>query len=72
MIDRQFLLESTTGNVYDKHLISAYNITPESHIQALKWSLGKEPFDRQINSPCQHLGKHVEKSIEDRHTDVRV
>ena len=29
-------------------------------------------FDLQLNSPCQNQKKHVEKSMENMETDVRV
>ena len=60
----------------DKHLNSPNNINPESHTKVMrkkrKRSPGKEPFDWQTNSPCQHLRKCIKSSVENMHTDVRV
>ena len=59
----------------DKHLISPYNITPESHIKV--WRIkemiaSKEGLDCLTNSPCQHIRKCVENSKDNMHTDVRM
>ena len=59
----------------DKHPISPYNITPESHIKVMRMKemvTWKEPFDWQTNSPCQHHRKCIKISVENMHTDVRV
>ena len=59
----------------DKHLISPYNITAESHIKV--WRIKEmiaslEALDCLTNSPCQHIRKCVENSKDNMHTDVRM
>ena len=59
----------------DKPLTSPYNITPKSHIKVMKIKemiTSIEALDFLSNSPCQHLGKCKENSMENIHTDVRV
>ena len=59
----------------DKHLISSYNITPESHSKVMKKKGSdhqRETLDCRTNSPCQHLRKCKENSMENMHIDVRV
>ena len=59
----------------DWHLISPHNITAESHrkVKRIKdMSLTKEALDCYTNSPCQHLSKCMENSLENMHTDVRL
>ena len=51
----------------DWHLISPYNITPESHInirRKRKWSPTKEGLDCNTNSPFHHLRTCIEDSME--------
>ena len=51
----------------DWHLISPYNITPESHInirRKRKWSPTKEGLDYKTNSPFHHLRTCIKDSIE--------
>ena len=60
----------------DYYLISPYNITLESHIKVTrikkKRSPTKEALDCLTNSPCQHLNKYTENSMENMHADLRV
>ena len=59
----------------DQHLISPYNITPESHIKVMRIKemiTREEPYDWKTNSPCQHDRKCIKKSVENMQTDVRV
>ena len=51
----------------DWHLVSPYNITPESHInirRKRKWSPTKEGLDCNTNSPFHHLRTCIEDSME--------
>ena len=52
-----------------QHLIFPYNIISESHVKVTRIKESSRLFN---NSPCQHLRKSMEKSIENMHTDVRV
>ena len=59
----------------DQHLISPYNNTAESLTEIMR--IKEMPdnlrsFDLHLNSPCQYQKKHVEKSMENMETDVRV
>ena len=59
----------------NQHLISPYNNTAESLTEIMR--IKKMPdnlrsFDLHMNSPCQNQKKHVEKSMENMETDVRV
>ena len=59
----------------DKPLTSPYNITPKSHIKVMRIKemiTSIEALDFLSNSPCQHLRKCKENSMENIHTDVRV
>ena len=60
----------------DKHPISPYNITPESHIKVMRMKemvTWKEPFDWQTNSPCQHPRKCIKNcATNNMFTDLRV
>ena len=59
----------------DLHLISPYNITPESHVKVVRIKemiANWRSFDWQTNSPCQHLRKCIKNSMENMHTDVKV
>ena len=38
----------------------------------MNWSPTKEALHCKPNSPCQHLRKHIENSMENMHADVRV
>ena len=38
----------------------------------MKWSSTKEALDCYSNSPCQHIRKGIENSIENMHIEVRV
>ena len=58
-----------------QHLISPYNNNAESLTEIMR--IKEMPdnlrsFDLQLNSPCQNQKKHVEKSMENMETDVRV
>ena len=60
----------------DQHLISPFSITCESHIKVMRTkemiTIKTFAFDWWTNSPCQHLMKSIENSLENMHTDVRV
>ena len=59
----------------DEHLISPFNITPQSNIKVMtikEMTINEEPLDFQTNSPCQHIKKCMKNSMEIIHTDVRV
>ena len=56
----QFLLTTSSLN----HILRSWEYR--------KWSTITEALDRQANSPCQHLWKCIENSMENVHTDVRV
>ena len=59
----------------DWHLISPYNITPESHSKVARIKemiLNKRSSWLSTDSLCQHLRKCIENSMENMHTDVRV
>ena len=59
----------------DLHLISPYNVTPESHVKVVRIKemiTNWRSFDWQTNSPCQHLRKCIKNSMENMHTDVKV
>ena len=60
----------------NKHLISPYDISPESHVKVTRVketspSPTKEALDRSTNSPCQHLRKCMEDRMENKKTDVK-
>ena len=42
------------------------------HTYWRKWSATQKALDCWSNSPCQHLRKCIENSLENMHTDVRV
>ena len=65
----------------DSHLTSPYNITSESYIKVMRikemitnwkssWLLNA--LDCKTNSPCQHLRKRINNSMESIHTEVRM
>ena len=59
----------------DWHLISPYDITPESHSKVARIKemiLNKRSSWLSTDSPCQHLRKCIENIMENMHTDVRV
>ena len=59
----------------DWHLISPYDITPESHSKVARIKemiLNKRSSWLSTDSPCQHLRKCIENSMENMHSDVRV
>ena len=59
----------------DQHLISPFNITPESNIHVMRIKemiITEEPLDCLTNSPCRHFRKCIENSMENMHTDVGV
>ena len=60
----------------EQHLISPYNITPESHIKIMRKKKNdhqlKKALDREKNSSCHHLRKCLENSMENMHSDVTV
>ena len=55
---------------------SPYNITPKSYIKVTKIkemiTKKKETLDGWKNSPCQHLRKFIENSMENMQTDLIV
>ena len=56
-------------------MTSPHNITSGSHRKVKRtkeMSLTKEALDCCTNSPCQHLSKCMENSLENMHTDVRL
>ena len=59
----------------DKHLISPYNIIPESCSKVKrkrKLPAAIEVVDCHTNSPCQYLREYMENSMENTFTDIRV
>ena len=59
----------------DWHLISPYNISPESNIKIMRireMINNQRTLDCETNSPFQNLKKCMENSMENMHTDVRV
>ena len=59
----------------DEYLISPYIITPESHIKVTRITEMITNLRSSVlltNSPCQHLRKDKENSMENMHTDIRV
>ena len=54
------------------HLISPLNITPESYLKQGNDHQPKRLLIDKTNSPCQHLRKYIENSMEIMHTDVRM
>ena len=58
-----------SGPKEQQQLIFPYNIISESHVKVTRIKEGSRLLN---NSPCQHLRKSMEKSIENMHTDVRV
>ena len=59
----------------DWHLISRYDITPESHSKVVRIKemiLNKRSSWLSTDSPYQYLRKCIENSMENMHTDVRV
>ena len=65
----QLTHDLTPLTVSDKHLISPYIITPESHIKVTRIKemiTNEEALDCDTNSP------YVENSVENMHTNVGV
>ena len=59
----------------DQHLLSRYWNTAELFIKIMKIKemiANLRSFDLQVNSPCQYQKMHIEKSIQNMDTDVRV
>ena len=57
----------------DKHLISPYNITSESHINVMRIKemiTNQRTLDCWTNYPCQLLSKCTENSLGNMDTDV--
>ena len=78
-LEKTVKLSSITNNPLtpksDQHLISPYNISPESHTKVMRITemiKNNRSFGSLANSPCQHLRKCIENSMENMHTDVRV
>ena len=58
-----------------QHLISSYRNTAEPFIKIMrikKMTANLRSFDLQINYPCLYQNKHIEKSVENINSDVRV
>ena len=59
----------------DQHLISSFSITPELNLKVMRTKemiTNQEALNCETNSPCQFLGKCVENSLENMHSDVRM
>ena len=59
----------------DQHQISPYNNTAKPLIKIIilkEMIANPRGFDLQMNSPCQYQMKHMEKSMENMDTDVKV
>ena len=54
------------------HLISPFNITPESYLKLGNDHQPKRLLIDKTNSPCQHLRKYIENSMEIMHSDVMI
>ena len=70
--DSVCLIDSLTPNS-DKHLISPYNITTESHINVMRIKemiTNQRTLDCWTNYPCQLLSKCTENSLGNMDTDV--
>ena len=70
--DSVCLIDSLTPKS-DKHLISPYNITTESHINVMRIKemiTNQRTLDCWTNSPCQLLSKCTENSLGNMDTDV--